>query len=350
MLVAAVEQQFGQAASSFTHVTQLKKRRSSKRSWVALGECGPARNIQLTPAANKDTVTVGLVQGSHMHVPCTVGGVQYKALVDTGTTVTHLAWAITVLCGGQQSLVGPNQGLGGLQELKVGLGGIKCQHPLWLADIGEECKGGQPTTAATQRGRSLPSQGIAPTIQSPLLTSLPSYSTASRLTSSPACSTAAPAHQLAGLLNNSIIPPPSRPPVCQSNSPLHCGPKLWRTFTCAACRVLRSMRPEACWIEVRQGFDFRFRHWAMRGCSVPVLRTPGSVMSTSTELPGGGPNGAHGCGCPWALPEVQARELVPTGGNGPFYHRPFSSTAPGHEFLSDPPRKPSYGFTLDDTM
>ncbi|MGH0152756.1 UNVERIFIED_CONTAM: hypothetical protein FKN15_064435 [Acipenser sinensis] len=43
------------------------------------------------PSPRQRILTVGRIgQGSNMHMPCTISGVQYTALVDTGATITLL--------------------------------------------------------------------------------------------------------------------------------------------------------------------------------------------------------------------------------------------------------------------
>ncbi|MGH0122205.1 UNVERIFIED_CONTAM: hypothetical protein FKN15_026326 [Acipenser sinensis] len=189
---------------------------SSKRPRVGLREWRPARNIQLTPAVNQDTVMVGLVgQGSHMHVPCIVGGVPCRALVDTGATpycgeASEASWAPTKVCLGFQ----PTRAMRGLQEIEISLVGIKRQQPVWLADIEEECilganvlmamgatldlgqqhscgyKGG-PLLLQPRGEDACQVRGIAPAITS----SLPAHQT----TGSPAC---LPAQQLPWLTSS----------------------------------------------------------------------------------------------------------------------------------------------------
>ncbi|RXM33636.1 hypothetical protein EOD39_5320 [Acipenser ruthenus] len=112
---------------------------------------------------------------------------------------------------------------------------------------GESCPWGHSSACSPSR---LPAH--QPAQQSPWLTSSP---LAHQPTSCPAClpahqHTGSPAHlpahqptthQLTFLLNgpktgphsslsdNSLVPPPGRPPPCQSHSPLRCRPKPWRT-------------------------------------------------------------------------------------------------------------------------
>ncbi|MGH0160480.1 UNVERIFIED_CONTAM: hypothetical protein FKN15_048234 [Acipenser sinensis] len=79
------------------------------------------------------------------------------------------------------------------------------------------------------------------------------------------------AEPLASLSNNSLVQPPGRPPVCQSHSPLHCGPKPWR----------------------KEGLDAR------RGRCVSVVRLPAMANGTTenTNCLVNSPMGCSPCRC-----------------------------------------------------
>ncbi|MGH0156168.1 UNVERIFIED_CONTAM: hypothetical protein FKN15_039222 [Acipenser sinensis] len=203
----------------------------SKRPWVGPGEWRLAHDIQW-----------GTVQS-----PC-----RHQCYHHA-----HLAWTVIILGGSQRSFVGSDRGLPqdsfwpthaqlGPPGAQVGLGGIKRQHPVLLADIGEECILGADVLMAMGAtldlgqqqlwvqggsnryccnpgwGRSLPSQGHCsdnhqlpvhqPTSSLARLpahqsTGSPAHLPAHQPTSSPAC---LPAQQLLRLARS--------PPAYQHNS------------------------------------------------------------------------------------------------------------------------------------